>query len=143
MPPIPFTPLITHIKVIFDPTPISAGGLPIFTFEPAGPYSIPQGLTMIVFTLDTSGDGDAEALFQTTPVQWFETAEDGDATTNPALLPGMFMFQRLGDQLVTLLDFNSNPSGGSKDMNHHFNVVVTYDGETYGSDPTIINLPPG
>jgi predicted Zn-dependent protease with MMP-like domain len=54
----------------------------------------------------------------------------------------MFMFQRLGDQLVTLLDFNSNTSTDPLDMTHFFNLLVIYEGVMYGADPTIINDPP-
>jgi len=47
--------------------------------------------------------------------------------------------QRVGDYHVTLLDFNS----ATEPLSHRFNVVVAYMGQTYGSDPIIINEPPG
>lgn len=123
---------------------------PLFTFsgdiDPSTrEITVRQGIAMIIFNLNAEQIGTPpfpEVMFQTDPIQWFKTAENGGSTGNPALAPHMFMFQRIGDKTVTLIDFNSNQSHAPVDENHVFNLVVTYNNNTYGSDPTIINLPP-
>ena len=144
---------LLRIQVTFNPDNI--GSLdpeenPLFTFSgdiEGTNIPIPSGIAMIVFNLDTAPTtilpAPAPAVFQTSPIQWFETAEGGSSTNNPTLLPGMFMFQRIGDTTVTLLDFNSNQSEELVNTNHWFHIVVVYNTFTYGSDPTIINQPPG
>ena len=109
------------------------------------------GITMLIFTLRTRppivGPAPPPAVFQTSPIQWFETVREGpEAGLNsnaPTQTPGMFLVQRLGDTVLTLVDFNSNPFDTDFDKNHWFNLVVTFsDGKTYGSDPVIVNEPP-
>ena len=111
--------------------------------------SVPQGIAMIVFTLSTytaptiKHQPLSSAVFQTSPVQWFETAKEGGGNSGePALEPLMFMSQRIGDQTLTLIDFNSNQSVLEFDKNHWFNLVIAYEDRTYGSDPVIVNMPP-
>jgi hypothetical protein len=107
---------------------------------------VPSGLAMIVFRLTTEPPIIQpilpEALFQTSPMQWLATAPDGSLGGSPKLTPDMFVFQRIGDKVVTLLDFNSNLIDEEVEKNHWFNLVVTYGGTTYGSDPVIVNEPP-
>ena len=97
---------------------------------------------MIVFNLTTVASAPDAASFQTSPIQWFQTSADGTSTDMPVEVPNMFTFQRISNQTVTLLDFNSNHIDEPYAKNHHFNLVVVYRGLTYGSDPTIINDPP-
>jgi hypothetical protein len=138
------------IEVTFHPENIGTESS-IFTFSgdielPAKTIKIPQGIGMIIFNLltapTTANPAPPPALFQTAPVEWFETTPEGIATNVPKLAPHMFVFQRIGDTTLTLLDFNSNQIDTDFDKNHPFNLVITYDGQTYGSDPVIVNEPP-
>jgi len=136
-----------HPDRIGNPDP---QGFPLFTFSgdidsSTREITVRQGIAMIIFNLITEEIGTPpfrKAVFQFEPVQWFETGDNGESTGNPALQPHMFMFQRIGDETVTLIDFNSNQSHESVDKNHVFNLVVAYNSNAYGSDPTIINEPP-
>ncbi|HTQ80438.1 MAG TPA: hypothetical protein VMM92_10615 [Thermoanaerobaculia bacterium] len=135
-----------RIEATFHPENIGVSGAPLLTYSgditPDREVSVPAGIALIVFNLNTSPSSPIKALFQTSPVQWFETQLDGTNSRVPTLLPDMFMFQRIGDTTVTLLDFNSNQLNSDFDKNHWFNLVLSYDGATYGSDPMIINEPP-
>ncbi len=97
---------------------------------------------MIVFSLGTQEGSEHEAFFQTYPIQWFKTDSEGNKTNTPLPIPGSFSFERTSDKLLKLFDFNANLSKSLIDTNHWFNLVVTYDGKTYGSDPSIVNQPP-
>jgi hypothetical protein len=144
MPPtwIPVTLNMVKVKATFNPTLInSTTANPLATdIEPEG-LEIDPGLTMIVMELVTDPpppSGIAPAVFQTNPIQWF----DADNAAAPALDPGMYIIQRIGNHHLTLLDFNSNFSSVGENMNHRFNLIVSYNGSTYGGDPMIINEPP-
>jgi hypothetical protein len=141
MPPtwIPVTLNMVQVTATFDPTAIGTLTNPLATNIGAEGLVIPPGLTMIVMTLVTSPPGDfGPAVFQTSPIQWF----DADNAAAPVLAPHMYLIQRIGDQQITLLDFNSNLSSVGENMNHRFNLIVNYNGVTYGGDPMIINEPP-
>ncbi|HEV7506290.1 MAG TPA: hypothetical protein VGS07_15400 [Thermoanaerobaculia bacterium] len=125
--PTPVPLMMSQVAVTFD-----ASSLAISTdIPPSEGLLIPAGITMIVLTLSTI-NGTSEAVFQTAPIQWF-AADNPFAPADP---PALFVIQRHGDKKVTLLDFNSAPDS------HRFNIVVAYEGNTYGSDPMIINEPP-
>ncbi len=143
---------IFTVDVRFHPAAINEPGQPLFTFRlgdldiPPGSVmsiSVPSGIAMIVFTLTTEPGGSAEAFFQTVPVQWLGTGIDGGKLGNPVAVPGMFSFDRLGENTVRLIDFNSNQSTLLKEKTHWFNLLVSYGGNTFSADPSIVNLPPG
>ena len=98
-----------------------------------GEIRIQQGMAMIVFVLESPQTG---VQFPTYPIEWLET--DGVQDTAQ---PGSFLVQRLGADRCLVVDFNAAP--GPDVVRHKFNVLVTFSGSTYGSDPTIINDPPG
>lgn len=138
-----------HIGVEFHPDAIGnpSGTLFTFTWEDGQPLPnnqipVPSGIGMIVFNLSTAPGSPTEALFQTSPVQWFATGLDGEATPLPIPTPGMFWVERAADQVVRLIDYNSNQSSLVREQTHWFNLVVAYDGNTYGADPSIVNEPP-
>jgi hypothetical protein len=137
----PATLNMVEVIATFNPTNIGSPTNPLSTnIEPDG-LRIEPGLTMIVMKLVTSPDppsGILPAVFQTNPIQWF----DADNAAAPVLDPGMYLIQRIGDNQITLLDFNSNFSWVGENMNHRFNLIVNYNGATYGGDPMIINEPP-
>jgi hypothetical protein len=142
------------INAVFHPDRIGNPDperFPLFTFsgdniDPSTrEITVWRGIAMIIFNLSTEQIGTppfpSDAKFQFEPVQWFQHGDDGKSTGNPAIQPNMFTLQRIGDNTVTLIDFNSNQSPALVDKSHVFNLVVTYDNNTYGSDPTIINEP--
>jgi hypothetical protein len=132
----PFPTMRVQVEVTFDVSKIHLPEGPISTNLIDRRLTVPQGITMIVFLLETINSPSSEvAVFQTSPIQWFQA--DG---TTPAPTPKMFIVQRLGDQNITILDFNSTPPPSP--LSHTFNIVVAYGGQTYGSDPTIVNEPP-
>ena len=93
---------------------------------------VKQGLSMISFALTTVNHTVGhEAGFQSEPIQWF----DGE---RPISKPSSYLVQWHGLERCTLVCFNSV----AEETSYKFNVVVAYDGETYGSDPTIVNMPP-
>lgn len=149
---IPLPTNLLRVTVTFNPNNIGnpdPAANPLFTFSGdivGTTITVPAGLGLIVLDLETVPipilPAPAPAVFQTTPVQWFRTGADGTSTFEPSLRPGMFMFQRIGDQTVTLLDFNSNQSSEPVDKNHWFHLIVVYNKNTYGSDPSIVNDPP-
>lgn len=95
--------------------------------------NVPQGIHLIHFTLSTiSKDREPAAAFSSYPIQWL--GDDG----GPIVQPQCFMGQWCAPHECHLVDFNT---AGSY-VEHKFNVVVVYEGKTYGSDPTIINEPP-
>lgn len=131
------------ITVTFDPSkiatedgPISLDG-PFTIVQPPFPQprqkllSIAQGMSLIVFRLAPIA-GDIQPQFPTYPIEWF----GGDG--NPISQPECFDVHWYNPNQCTVIDTNSalvsNP--------HNFNVVVAYNGRTYGSDPTIVNEPP-
>ena len=134
---------VFHIQVTFHPENIGrSSGLFTFRGDIVGTtITVPYGPAMIVFHLDTDPPT-IPAMFQTSPVQWFGTDVNGESNGLPAKTPGMFSVQRSNDHSITLLDFNVNRINSAQDKNHWFNLVVAYNGQTYGSDPTIVNDPP-
>lgn len=99
---------------------------------------IKQGISMLVFTLETIPDGSGlEAQFPTYPIEWFVQSSKG---TMPVGQPECFQVQFFNEKRCTIVDFNTVLDAETN--KHPFNVVVAYDGKTYGSDPTIINEPP-
>jgi hypothetical protein len=148
MPPLPLQlPVnIYQIQVTFNPANIGNPDPeqnPLFTFQGdivGTTITVQPGLAMIVFNLETDPP-EPHATFQTSPLQWFGTDAEGNSTGTPAMTPGMFWVQLVHERAVTLVDFNVNttPPG----MNHWFNLVVAFNGQTYGSDPSIVNQPLG
>jgi hypothetical protein len=139
-----------QVEVTFHPEALPPSSGPLFTFilngkviPPGEIMSIPvlSGIGMIVFNLKTT-PGFREASFQTSAVQWFETGPNGEMRDNPVPAPGMFWVERSTDQVVRLIDFNSNHSNEVSEKTHWFNLVVAYEGKTYGADPSIVNEPP-
>jgi hypothetical protein len=134
---------LLEIFATFHPGNIGTSN-PLFTFSgdiEGTTIRVPRGLAMIVFHLETDPPT-IPALFQTSPVQWFGTDLNGNSTGRPVETPGMFVVQRADENSVTLLDYNVNRRDSAPDMIHWFNLVVAYDGKTYGADPTIVNEPP-
>jgi hypothetical protein len=134
------------IEVTFHPENIGTDSS-IFTFGgditlPEKVITVPQGIGMIIFNLQTQPATAGQAVFQTSPIEWLGTTPEGKSTGIPVLAPHMFVFQRIGDNILTLIDFNSNQFDTDFDKNHPFNLVVLYNSQTYGSDPTIVNEPP-
>lgn len=94
---------------------------------------VPQGIHLIHFMLRTTSFGpELKATFPSYPIQWL--GDDG----GPIVQPQCFMGQWCAPHECHLVDFNTARSY----VEHKFNVVVIYEGKTYGSDPTIINEPP-
>lgn len=94
-----------------------------------------QGIHMIVLTLKTELPDEAEgpgAMFPAYPVVW--VADAGE----PIRQPDYLQVQWHDASHFTIVDFNTV----SKERRHRFNILVSYGGKTYGSDPTIINEPP-
>ena len=139
-----------------QPVPVSLCQITA-TFDPVeetltftGDINLPEhtikvlpGVNMIVMNLKTrvvtGPESPANALvaeFPTFPVQWI------NADGKPIHAPECFQVQWHGAQRFTLVDFNSLWEGDTP-LHYRFNVLVSYNGKTYGSDPTIINEPPG
>lgn len=95
------------------------------------PLSVPQGIGIISFELTTINGGDTQASFNSNPIQWF-------ASGSPIASPGAFLVQWFRPRHFSVIDFNST----IEEQPHPFNVVVSYEGKTYGSDPVIVNEPP-
>ena len=139
-----------QVGVEFNPPAITDPLLPLFIFTLNGERIPPDqtmvipvdsGIAMIVFNLTTL-PGFPNASFQTSPIQWFETGLNGERRDNSIPTPGMFWVEKSSEQVVRLIDFNSNHSHEVHEKTHWFNIVVAYEGKTYGADPTIINEPP-
>lgn len=123
-----------RIGITFNPNAIRTGGeLFIFSGEDIvdKTITVPSGLSLISFTLSTISSFEP-ATFPTYPLQWF----DGDG--NPISAPSWFTYHWVTPSHFTLLDFNS----AIQEIPHPFNIVVAYQGLTYGSDPIIVNEPP-
>jgi hypothetical protein len=135
-PTLPTAPInILTITVTFNPNAITNGG-ELFIFSGDMPADknliIPPGLSLISFTLGTIPGFPATATFPTYPLQWF------NSTGDPVPAPDWFTYHWLSERQFTLVDFNS----ATERMTHPFNIVVAYQGNTYGSDPVIVNQPP-
>lgn len=122
---------MTTVQVSFDPATSS-----LSTDIPPTGISVPQGISMIVLQLSTSDAGPTspQAVFQTVPIQWFDFANP----TLPTRQADTYLVQRVSDFQFTIVVFNSAPVP----VSHRFNIVVAYDGKTFGADPVIINEPP-
>lgn len=106
-------------------------GVPVETIP------IKQGIGMIIFTLNPTlnpTDG-LRAEFPSNPVGWFDST---DSSQQSLPWPQNFQVQWFNASRFTLVDFNS----ALVRNDHAFNVIVAYDGQTYGADPTIVNEPP-
>lgn len=109
------------------------------TFTFSGPdivdreIQVEQGISMIGFSLTTAPESEYEALFQSDPIQWFE--EDG---VTPMAQPSAYLVQWFRPKYCTLTCFNADEFENA----HTFNIVIAYNGQTFGTDPTIINQPP-
>lgn len=126
----PIKVYFSMLKLHNSENPISFGGI-----GPDNPLSIPQGVSTITFSLEViDGEPDGLVAFPTFPIEWFD-AEDPET---PVAQPEWFTIQRLNSAYFVVVDFNSAPVR----MNHPFNVLVSYQNRTYGSDPTIVNEPP-
>jgi hypothetical protein len=130
-----------RVTVLFNPTnlesPISLvcddfRGAPVIN---NGQIPVPQGLALIVLDLVTLPGGTASpAEFAEEPITWL-----GEGEPPPIIpKPEVFTVQRFLPYHVTILDFNTVKFEHS----HDFNVNITYDGQTYQGDPTIVNQPP-
>ncbi|HEY0515184.1 MAG TPA: hypothetical protein VGH73_25025 [Thermoanaerobaculia bacterium] len=135
-----------QITVYFDTSAIGSPGGPITIAK--GPVSpvippplkellIPQGISIIVFAVVTLNQGDGpEAQFPTYPIEWF--VNNGGPYNTPVAQPDCFQVHWYNPRQVTVVDTNS----ALFENRHPFNVVVAYENQTYGTDPTIINQPP-
>ena len=128
------------ITVDFDPGKIAASADPITLTGPflnLGPptprlLTIPQGITMIVFKLTPLADAALQPQFATPPIAWL------DAIGTTVTQADCFVLHPYNPNHFTVIDFNS----AQTTQQHLFNVLVTYDGQTYPSDPSIVNEPP-
>jgi hypothetical protein len=109
------------------------------TFTFSGPdivnreITVEQGISMIGFSLTTAQGSEFDALFQSDPIQWFE--EDG---VTPMVQPSTYLVQWFRPKYCTITCFNADEF-----MNiHNFNIVIAYNGQTFGTDPVIVNQPP-
>ncbi len=100
---------------------------------------VEQGIGIINFQLDQTADPDTGFVpqFPTNPVGWFNNTENNQV---PQPQAACFQVSWYNSFRFTVLDFNSalppNPEF------HAFNIIVAYEGQTYGSDPVIVNMPP-
>lgn len=144
-PPPPIRDTTTHvyqIDVTFDPVTklLSWGGAMDNTTKV---LHVAQGVQLIVFSLQPVNGGiGPQPQFPAYPIEWL--GGPGGPMLAP---PATFHAQWFNTNRFTLVDYNSTlwegegvtPAGDE----HVFNVVVVWEGNTYGSDPTIINDPPG
>lgn len=134
------------LTVNFDVDKLNRNEDPV-TIE--GPFTPPTskdllikpGIALIVLELVTlhRAEGGPAAEFPTYPIEWFDWLEDG-AGTRATSQPECFQVQRFSETRCTIVDYNTTLhwSGSSS---HPFNVAVSYNNKTYGSDPTIVNEP--
>jgi hypothetical protein len=132
---------IQKFTVSFDVTPpITPNSITISPLNEEHEIPIQPGITMLIFELVTTQkqEGDPDAQFPTYPIEWF--VNEGGAT-KPVRQPECFQVQFYNETRCTIIAFNS--ALHPENNRHPFNVVVAYKGQTYGSDPTIINEPLG
>jgi hypothetical protein len=120
-----------NIGVTFDPTGESFSFTGDITDKT---ISIEQGISMVAFTLSTTEGSEFEASFQSSPFQWFES--DG---RTPMLPPSSYLVQWFRPKYCAITCFNVDAFQNE----FTFNIVVVYNGKTHGTDPVIVNLPPG
>src|SRR5690349_428020 len=90
--------------------------------------SVPQGIHIIVFTLETDPfTPPVGAEFTTFPVQWISE------TGTPIHAPQCFQIQWHDTQHFAIIDYNCV----SAKTPYKFNILVSYEGKIHGSDPTI------
>jgi hypothetical protein len=123
-----------RITVVFNPTnignPITLLCNDIQVGESANGKQllIPQGIAVIgLYVMTLPGGDGTQASFANEPVTWL------NGTSANA-----FIVQSWDSGHVTIIDFNTVREASP----HAFNVNVTYNGQTYSQDPTIINQPP-
>ena len=98
---------------------------------------VPQGISLIVFQVVTVNQGDGpEAQFPTYPIEWF--VNNGGEFNTPIAQPESFKVHWLNPRQCTIVDTNTALFTNE----HPFNVLVSYENNTYGTDPTIVNQPP-
>jgi len=98
-----------------------------------------QGIGIINFVLNQTADPETGFLpeFPTNPVGWFNSTENNQV---PQLQAACFQVLWYNPYRFTILDFNSVLAPIWE--LHPFNIIVAYEGQTYGSDPVIVNMPP-
>ncbi|HSF43744.1 MAG TPA: hypothetical protein VLT87_28380 [Thermoanaerobaculia bacterium] len=99
-----------------------------------GEIRMPQGINIIIFILE---DLLGEAEFPTYPIEWLKKNDVKDTDQ-----PRSFLVERMDARHCMIVDFNCHP-GPDQPMSYKFNILATIGGKTYGTDPTIINEPPG
>ena len=127
--------------VSFNPAPpITPASITISPMNEERTIPIEQGITFLVFHLETApSESPLQAHFPTYPIEWFVNEPGGGTRTVPQ--PESFQVQLYNEHRCTIVAYNSALLAENNE--HPFNVLVFYDGHTYGTDPTIINLPPG
>ena len=131
-----------NVLVTFNAAALTDPEQQLFTFggDASGegaPLSVFSGLGLVVFQLQTeNGDGSA-AAFLSSPIQWFDQSAPGGPLT-PIVQPAAILVQWFDANHFTVVDFNSAQVSNT----HPYNVVVSYGGQIYGSEPSIINEPP-
>jgi hypothetical protein len=132
-----------NILVEFDVAMVGTGQQPIklssgsFTGDKA--LEVGQGIGIIVLQLVTLNQGNGPAAqFPTYPIEWF-TATGGSPVNTPIAQPENFDVHWLNAGQCTIIDINS----ALVQNGHPFNVVVAYNNQTFGTDPSIVNMPPG
>src|SRR5687768_8466551 len=93
--------------VSFDTTPpITPDSITISPLNEEHTIPIEQGITMLVFELETINQGDGpRARFPTYPIEWF--AKDEDNFHHPVNQPECFQVQWHNPFLCTIVDFNT------------------------------------
>jgi hypothetical protein len=147
---------MVNINVTFDVSkvttgeqPISMSAVPAFLNVPLLPpqtgtqhgFNVEQGIALIVFELQTTNQGDGpEAQFPTYPIEWFEPPQVGATFlfNTPIAQPDCFQVHWYNPRQCTIVDTNTALSQNQ----HPFNVLVSYENQTYGTDPVIVNMPP-
>lgn len=138
MPPLSLSVTMYQITVTFNAAAIdNPTGPPLFTYSEPSPLSVSAGVGMVVFMLETANGNGNLATFLSSPIQWFDQGADGQLTSIPQ--PAAFLVQWFDTSHFTVLDFNS----AQVQNQHPYNLVVSYGGQIYGSEPVIINEPAG
>jgi hypothetical protein len=103
------------------------------TGDPPTQISVHPGICMIVFSLAPVEGSLIQPQFPTYPFVWFNQ-EGGSSIPQP----DCYDVHWYNTNQCTVVDFNSalntNP--------HVFNILVSYNNQTYGTDPVIVNEPP-